>query len=207
MYESQQKNVLNIFSILVKNGYSQRLDLLYLFMDSQAVNTEMMEELLKIARLNVSEKQLVFERYAEKLLSLSPKSLLPYVEEMVEQYIEQFTWDKLLNARSKRVLGLLKQQKEFLSPELEQKVSNWNYAGEAIRFGEREQLSYTYGKAYLNEMGNALVQLHLTNDNQYMRWFYSTVYITIRLEPTNKEQLLDETPQGSPNSDERAFEA
>ncbi len=91
MYESQQKNVLNIFSILVKNGYSQRLDLLYLFMDSQAVNTEMMEELLKIARLNVSEKQLVFERYAEKLLSLSPKSLLPYVEEMVEQYIDAGT--------------------------------------------------------------------------------------------------------------------
>ncbi len=68
--------------------------------------------------------------------------------------------------------------------------------GEAIRFGEREQLSYTYGKAYLNEMGNALVQLHLTNDNQYMRWFYSTVYITIRLEPTNKEQLLDKLLKG-----------
>lgn len=195
MYESQQKTVMNIFNILVKSGYSQKLDLLYLFLDSQMVSAEMMEELLKTARLNTQEKLTIFERYAEKLLSCNATSLLPSVEDMVKLYVDQFTVKTLFSANAESMLTLLQQHRKKLSPDLQQRVFRRYLAGQAICFSRREPLPDTFDELYLNRIGKAIYTLQLTADKQYMGYLYYTMMQTV-WGATNKEERLLQLLEG-----------
>ncbi len=119
----------NFFATLVKNGYSQKMSLLFTLLSGIELPEYQISTLLKEAELRPEESAEFLENYGSKLI---PKST-PALQSLIADYFNRLTVEQIGRPSTTEFLGLLK---EKLGPEsgenLSASVQSWNSLNQFI---------------------------------------------------------------------------
>ncbi len=120
---------MNFFATLVKNGYSQKMSLLFTLLSGIELPEYQISTLLKEAELRPEESAEFLENYGSKLI---PKST-PALQSLIADYFNRLTVEQIGRPSTTEFLGLLK---EKLGPEsgenLSASVQSWNSLNQFI---------------------------------------------------------------------------
>lgn len=170
-----QSAALNLFATLAKQNYPGKMSMLFIMLrDEQHIET-----LLQAALLTDKEKVELFESHAQMFLALNP--LPAQVIDLISVYLSCLTFHDLSNAAIRQILKLLQRNSKKLPVKDIHQVRDWNFACDAI-IQEQGVKFIEFDVMYLDMLGNAIHQLQLQNEKEYLQKLFSSLSKSVNTE-------------------------